>query len=472
MDAVDTGYLPGSGTNRIETAGLPLIAPPPPLPLPQTPELPGRKVPRVRREYVRAQYADRFRCIASACEDTCCTGWAVPIDQGTYEKYRSHEELKQHVGTLIVLNTASSTTADYARMPLTQAGGCGFLDADRLCGIQKKYGVPMLSATCATYPRALTVTGGQSDEALHLSCPEAARITLLDANLLGEGAWQRIGAERYVGVWKDAERPMRREDVRLAVREFAVLLVTDRTYPLWQRLYLLGLLATRLEAMSGGVRVADWCDRHPAKVASLLAEMARTASAGRLRSMMDAIRVSPAEQLQTLIEMVRVRFQAGSVSPRFVECVVDFEAGLGTASGQTEAEILAAYEAGYREIVQPFLQANPHILENYITNFAFKNCYPFGRQSGKPQDLGSVSANAEEEHLSMCAQVALLQSLLVGMAARHGAEFGESHVVKLFESFARTFEHSVQAMEGISGLVAARGLKNLPGIAVLLRHGG
>jgi lysine-N-methylase len=400
------------------------------------------------------------------------------VDQGTYEKYRSHEELKQHVGTLIVLNTSSSSTSDYARMPLSQAGGCGFLEADRMCGIQRKYGEQMLSATCTTYPRALSTTAGRSDEALHLSCPEAARITLLDVSLLGSGAWQTIGAERYVAVWKDAGRPMHRDDVRLAVREFAVLLVTDRTYPIWQRLYLLGLLTTRLEAMSGATPVMDWCDANPAKVASLLAEMARTASAGRLRGMMDAIRVNPAEQLQTLAELLRIRLQAGSVSPRFLECLIDFEEGLGTSSAKSEAEILAAYRAGYQETLQPYLEANQHILENYLTNYIFKNCYPFGRQSGKPAMQGASGAiavpvvSAEDEHLSMCAQVALIQSLLVGIAARHRADFCEAHVVKLFESFARTIEHSTQAVDAISDLVKSRGLKNLPGIALLLRHEG
>ena len=33
---------------------------------------------------LRANYAESFRCIGSACEDTCCQGWSVPIDQAAY----------------------------------------------------------------------------------------------------------------------------------------------------------------------------------------------------------------------------------------------------------------------------------------------------------------------------------------------------------------------------------------------------
>ena len=37
---------------------------------------------------IRPTYAESFRCIGADCEDTCCQGWSVPIDQVTYEKYQ------------------------------------------------------------------------------------------------------------------------------------------------------------------------------------------------------------------------------------------------------------------------------------------------------------------------------------------------------------------------------------------------
>lgn len=39
---------------------------------------------------LRPQYAKRFRCIGGACEDACCSGWAVTIDRSTYQKYESY----------------------------------------------------------------------------------------------------------------------------------------------------------------------------------------------------------------------------------------------------------------------------------------------------------------------------------------------------------------------------------------------
>ena len=30
-------------------------------------------------------YYEKFACIAGACEDTCCAGWEIDLDEETYE---------------------------------------------------------------------------------------------------------------------------------------------------------------------------------------------------------------------------------------------------------------------------------------------------------------------------------------------------------------------------------------------------
>src|SRR5450756_2469886 len=96
---VESGILHGTVEAEIAAAlvggapmgkGLPAILPPvgpewPILPPAEQPEW----TPFPEREYTRPSYSGHFQCIASACEDTCCKGWAVPIDQKTHEKYES-----------------------------------------------------------------------------------------------------------------------------------------------------------------------------------------------------------------------------------------------------------------------------------------------------------------------------------------------------------------------------------------------
>jgi len=53
---------------------------------------------------IRPEYAEQFRCIGPACEDSCCVGWRVDIDQATYEKYQtvSPEPLRVLIDASIV----------------------------------------------------------------------------------------------------------------------------------------------------------------------------------------------------------------------------------------------------------------------------------------------------------------------------------------------------------------------------------
>jgi lysine-N-methylase len=69
----------------------------------------------------------------------------------------------------------------------------------------------------------------------------------------------------------------------------------------------------------------------------------------------------------------------------------------------------------------------------------------------------------------LCAQLGLLQTVLVGMAAHHRETFDTTHVVKLVQSLAKTVEHSKPFLRQISTFVAERNLNNLRGIALLLK---
>jgi lysine-N-methylase len=362
--------------------------------------------------------------------------------------------MKPHLGTLIVLNTSQPSTADYARISMTAESTCAFLDSDRLCGVQKKLGAEALSVTCNTYPRAISQVAGEVEEALNLSCPEAARLTLLEPRI---GDWGAGRLDPYAAFRQGAGG-----QPQLAIREFALELLSDRRYALWQRMYLLGILARRLQALSFGAPVAAWADENPRTVARLLADSARVATVGTLRGTMDEAPARPAEQLLIVMELLRTRLSQHPRPQRFMECVQDFEAGLGCATATCEQDILNAYAASYERYYLPFMQRHPHILENWLANSVFKNAYPFGRKSDE-------GADPESEHMVLTVQLALIQTLLVGLAGRYREAFGSEHVVKLVQSFGRTFEHSREAVEQIKELVRARNVGNSRGIALLLR---
>ena len=40
-------------------------------------------------EYLYPDYYKKFQCIASKCEDTCCAGWQIAIDERSLKKYKN-----------------------------------------------------------------------------------------------------------------------------------------------------------------------------------------------------------------------------------------------------------------------------------------------------------------------------------------------------------------------------------------------
>src|SRR5580700_2344665 len=124
---------------------------------------------------------DRFRCIAADCEDTCCVGWGIPVDQATYQKYinlPAHRIADKALSSLVEINPATSSPGDFAKFRLDGAR-CPALH-NNLCSIQHTLGEPYLPDLCSKYPRVLNLVGNVVERSLHLSCPEAARLVLND----------------------------------------------------------------------------------------------------------------------------------------------------------------------------------------------------------------------------------------------------------------------------------------------------
>jgi lysine-N-methylase len=247
--------------------------------------------------HLRPHYADDFRCLASACTENCCNGWTIPVDRATYESYREHPVLKPFAQSLIVLNPRSRSTGDFASMPLSHQGTCAFLDPQSLCGIHKHFGAPMLSAACASYPREPAEIAGAHEASLSLSCPEAARLTLLNPSLLS-----------------DIPAPLTKElppdfQPTLALRDLSLKLLADRTFPLWQRLHRLGELARRLESLSHPKPAREWAQSHPTTVAHFIAEF--TATAPPLSQHEDSTTL----QLEFITEVLRTRLAEGPPPP-------------------------------------------------------------------------------------------------------------------------------------------------------------
>ena len=120
----------------------------------------------------KPDYFDKFRCIASACPDSCCKEWDVQVDDAAADYYRS---LSGPLGDRLreVLRTEDGETV----MTIID-GRCPMWRADGLCRIQAELGEAALCKTCREFPRLTHDYGDFMELGLELSCPEAAKFIL------------------------------------------------------------------------------------------------------------------------------------------------------------------------------------------------------------------------------------------------------------------------------------------------------
>lgn len=401
---------------------------------------------------LRPQYAKKFRCIGTECEDTCCHGLDVVIDKDGYHRLQSipsfQPRMQEH---FVILDQASDSR--YARIQLTPSYSCPFLSAERLCGIQQEHGEYYLAELCATYPRVSQRIDGLRETALLLSCPEAARLVLLDPHLLPDEE-QSSELPRYHRLLK--ERPARAHpsphQYLWDLREFTLLLLRDRAYALWQRLFMLGMFCRRLNE----VTVAQQLDLIP----QLLRTYAEMVSDGRLRPAMDSIPTQTALQLSVVLQIINRQLEDTDISHvRFRECVQDFLDGIRFEQGPALETFVPSYQEAAARYYQPFMQQHPHILENYLVNYVFRTRFPYGVS---PEGEAN---NPLTEYVNMCGLYALIKGLLIGMAGQYREAFSTAHVVKLIQTFAKAVEQCPKFQ-----VANYLNLANADAIAVLLKN--
>ncbi|AOR22533.1 flagellin lysine-N-methylase [Clostridium taeniosporum] len=122
-------------------------------------------------------YYKNFKCIASKCEDTCCAGWEIVIDDETCEFYKT---VKGNFGDR--LKKEIILDDDGENIFMLKGDSCSFLNKNKMCDIYSELGKDNLCNTCKQYPRFIEEYGSTREMGISLSCPEAARIILNDSD--------------------------------------------------------------------------------------------------------------------------------------------------------------------------------------------------------------------------------------------------------------------------------------------------
>ena len=403
-----------------------------------------------------ANYLTKFNCIGSACEDCCCVGtWRVSVDKATFIKYRNLPPgpIKELLDKNIVRNRRNPSNENYARVKFGKNNQCPFLNEDRLCLIQLNLGESYLCKVCRIFPRCSNIVDGRIEKVATISCPEAARVALLDPEgIRVEETFEAVDTPLIPKYQLSAEGLRSGFGKNFyELRGLTVEVLQNRKYDLWERLMILGLFfqAVQKSEDSGGA----------AEIPAIVEKYRNMVISGAFQDAFADIPSVTVVQRKILKQLVDERLVGGNLVPRYLECLAEMFKGLDYVGNASEEQLEKAYQDAFTNYFQSFMQQYGYVMENYLVNYVFKNLFPLGGEK-----------RVFDNYLIMILHYSLLKIHLLGILRFHGQNLDADHVIKLIQSFAKVVEHASQYVKRIFQLMRDNQMNNLAYMAILLKN--
>ncbi|KQL47281.1 hypothetical protein AN963_16505 [Brevibacillus choshinensis] len=400
---------------------------------------------------------DQFQCIGSSCEDTCCAGWSVTIDKATYKKYKKIKVpgMAKKLDKVVTRNRMNPTDNNYARMSMSDCKSCPMLSPDLLCEIQLQLGEEYLSSTCASYPRVTNIVNGNYEMSANLSCPEAARLALLNPEPMEFFEIKRNGNRKFsVFSQFDPEKynstqfPFYFWDIRI----FSIELIQNRSYSITDRVLVLGLFYQNLQELVEQNKASD--------VPQLIENYRKLVKAGSLRDSLRQIPIEATAQIRLLKELIDVRIHAGGANQRYLKSFEAFLEGIHYDDSADIETIATHYQNAHDTYYQPFMQKHFYILENYLVNYIYKNTFPF---------YGN-NISFLDNYILLGLHYSLIKMHLIGIAGYYKADLKVDHILTLIQSLAKTIEHNNRYLQFAFDYLKIREFSSIAGMAIFLKN--
>lgn len=394
------------------------------------------------------RYVERFRCIGSSCEDTCCSGWSIYVDKKTYKAYRKEAvpALDQLMANMERLDDSKDARTYAVIKTIGKQNDCSALQ-DGMCAVHAHLGESYLSHVCHSYPRSNRRMCGQVEQSITLSCPEAARLALLAEDALD---FVEAPVQLREAILTDVDSRFGVDAGLIAeTRIFCLNLIRTRELPLWQRLALLGAFCDALTQLCNS--------NSQAGIPGLIAEFTRLIENGELIATLDPIQ--PAYGAQAMVFATLWATKGFETTSPYQQSMMDqiatrFGAG---ANGQVSAEgLVDAYRRGLERMDEALAEA-PWLLENYLLNEMFAQLLPFGGRS--PFD----------SYLQLVARFGLLRMLLAVQCNTEGAPPPIATLVATVQMHCRRFQHVALYAKRVNESLYESGWAEMGKLYTLLR---
>ncbi|GAA0078700.1 flagellin lysine-N-methylase [Clostridium sp. CTA-5] len=409
-----------------------------------------------KKSILQPQYVKNFKCIGSACEDSCCIGWTIEVDKKTYKKYK---ELKHSILTPLIKRYITRNRSNYqgehnyAKIKL-KGISCPFLNEKKLCCIQLEKGHLYLSNTCNTYPRMINDVNGVLEKTLTMSCPEAARIALLNENVMEFDKDYEYINNSYVLYKKlnidDINEISKGGKYFWDIRVFSISLLQNRKYELWERLIILGMFTNEIQE--------EIKNNNFNNILNIILKYSQYIKEDIFKEQLKKISKEETIQMKLLKEIADKRHLFKITNQKYIDLFLEFLKGIDYNGDKNIKEIAKKYKEAHDKYYILFMKEHEYILENYCVNYLFKSTFPI--TEGKEIFDG---------YMMLVIHYSLIKMHLIGIAAKRKGLTIEL-VIELIQSFAKTIEHNKIYLNYIEQLIKDNNFNNMVYMTILLKN--
>lgn len=151
-------------------------------------------------EIIQPKCYSGFSCKGGICRSSCCSGWSIRLSKNETKKMKK----KLLAGDKIKLvDESARNDIIYAEMILNENGDCPFLNEEKMCSLQKKYGERILFDICTQYPRNYFRYFNDWNMSLSLGCERVLEILLEEKDGLSierteKKLPEKLGLEQWI----------------------------------------------------------------------------------------------------------------------------------------------------------------------------------------------------------------------------------------------------------------------------------
>lgn len=378
-------------------------------------------------------YYTDFSCIAGACEDTCCAGWEIAVDQRSLQKYAAvcrrsaghilgrGAQQQYHKPGLFSKRLLRDIKWRKGTFRQCRDGRCAFLRDDGLCDMYLELGADSLCKTCRSYPRHIEEFENVREITLSISCPEAARM------LMG-----RAEPVRFLEKETAREESYEEFDYFLfsaltQAREIMLRLLQNRSLPIDERLLLVLGIAHDLEVCYRRGRLGETDEVLMRAQSEAAAEQVKRRLAERKRRTAENYAIAK-RHFYRLCGLERLRDD-------WDQLLIETQMLLYVRGAQFYAKVHAAF-AQWAKLDAPMLPIWLEQLAVYFISTYFLGAVYDGRIYGKAD--------------TAVAYVAQIYDLLAARWLKNEKQLDSADVTEIVYRYSREIEHSdpnLEAME-------------------------